>query len=247
MNTSHFQWVLLVGCVAAIGWQHSEIGDLQESLQAQGISTEQSVDTAPAQAAAPRHAMAKPLGRGRLIALESRIARLEGKGSFRPSAPNAQYAGMDNDDSQDDESPSVLGAEVETALDTVLSDPRASEQLRDMIREEQSAAWEERRDERRERRDNRMQEEFEALGEILELSGSDTDTLNGMMTSENDAIRGFWGQVRSGEISWGQARKATRMRRNETDTQVRDFLDESKFVAYETWRDEQIDRQRKKN
>ena len=85
------------------------------------------------------------------------------------------------------------------------------------------------------------------VSEMLELGGSDADTLNDMMTAENDAIRGFWGQVRSGEISWGQARKATRMRRNETDTQVREFLDESKMVIYENWRDEQIDRQRKKN
>ena len=92
-----------------------------------------------------------------------------------------------------------------------------------MIREEQTAVWEERREERRERRANRMQEEVEALSEMLELGGSDADTFNDMMTAENDAIRGFWGQVRSGEISWGQARKATRMRRNETDTQVREF------------------------
>ena len=72
-----------------------------------------------------------------------------------------------------------------------------------MIREEQAAAWEERRDERRERRDNRMQEEIEALNEMLELSGSDSDTMNGL-TAENDAIRGFWGQVRSGDLSWGR-------------------------------------------
>ena len=247
MNTSHFQWVLLAGCVVAIGWQHSKIGDLQESLQAQGISTGESVSTDVGADVAVRPATAKPLGRGRLIALESRIARLEGNRALRPSAAVERFGGGDDEQSEADETESAMAPEVDAALDTVLNNPQASEQLRDMIREEQAAAWEERRDERRERRDNRMQEEIEALNEMLELSGADADTLNGLMTSENDAIRGFWGQVRSGEISWGQARKATRMRRNETDTQVRDFLDENKFVAYENWRDEQIDRQRKKN
>jgi hypothetical protein len=247
MNTSHFQWVLLVGCVAAIGWQHSKIGDLQESLQAQGISTEQTVSASNAAEAPVRPVMAKPAGRGRLIALESRIARLEGSRTYRPSAGMERLGDSGNGEAEDDETSSALVAEVDSALDTVLSNPQASERLRDMIREEQTNAWEERRDERRERRANRMEEEIEALNEMLELNGSDSDTLNSLMTSENDAIRGFWGQVRSGEISWGQARKATRMRRNETDAQVRDFLDENKFVAYENWRDEQIDRQRKKN
>ena len=224
MNSSQFQWVLLVGCVVAIGWQHSKIGDLQESLQAQGIATEQSVTADDGAEAPVRPAMAKPAGRGRLIALESRIARLEGSQTFRPSAAMERFGGDDSDAGRDDQTESAMAPEVEAALDTVLSNPRASEQLRDMIREEQAAAWEERRDERRERRDNRMQEEIEALNEMLELSGSDSDTMNGLMTAENDAIRGFWGQVRSGDLSWGQARKATRMRRNETDAQVRELL-----------------------
>ena len=158
MNTSNFQWVLLVGCVVAIGWQHSKIGDLQESLQAQGISTEQSVSSEDGTTPALKPAMAKPAGRGRLIALESRIARLEGNRAMRPSAAVDRFGGGDDEQREDDETASAMDPEVDAALDTVLNDPRASEQLRDMIREEQAAAWEERRDERRERRDNRMQE-----------------------------------------------------------------------------------------
>ncbi len=247
MNTSHFQWVLLVGYMVFFVWHQFQIDEIQEALERERITIEKSRMTDTGAEAPVGSAMDKPLGRGRLIALESRIARLEGSQTFRPSGAVERFGGDDSDAGRDDETESAMAPEVDAALDTVLSNPRASEQLRDMIREEQAAAWEERRDERRERRDNRMQEEIEALNEMLELSGSDSDTLNGLMTSENDAIRGFWGQVRSGEISWGQARKATRMRRNETDAQVRDFLDENKFVVYENWRDEQIDRQRKKN
>ena len=247
MNTSHFQWVLLVGYMVFFVWHQFQIDEIQEALERERITIEKSRMTDTGAEAPVGSAMAKPLGRGRLIALESRIARLEGNRALRPSAAVERFGGGDDEQREADETESAMAPEVDAALDTVLNNPQASEQLRDMIREEQAAAWEERRDERRERRDNRMQEEIEALNEMLELSGADADTLNGLMTSENDAIRGFWGQVRSGEISWGQARKATRMRRNETDTQVRDFLDENKFVAYENWRDEQIDRQRKKN
>ena len=108
MNTSHFQWVLLVGCVAAIGWQHSKIGDLQESLQAQGISTEQSVSSEDGTTTALKPAMAKPVGRGRLIALESRIARLEGNRTFRPSAAVERFGGVDDDQAEDDETASAI-------------------------------------------------------------------------------------------------------------------------------------------
>ena len=204
MNKSHFKWALLAGYMVIFGWHQAKIRELEEALKRERITIEKAQMTDTEAEAPGRSAIDKPLGRGRLIALESRIARLEGSRTYRPSAGMERLGDSGNGEAEDDETSSALVAEIDNALDTVLSNPRASEQLRDMIREEQTAVWEERREERRERRANRMQEEVEALSEMLELGGSDADTLNDMMTAENDAIRGFWGQVRSGEISWNR-------------------------------------------
>ena len=248
MKTQYFQWILLAGCVAALGWQHKTIGKLQDSLSAQGIQTGEVTSSDKPVRVEGDFRKAMRGGNGRMRALENRIAILEKRGlSFAVQAGNVeqgQEAGFAGDEP---DQPQAMPQAVEEALETVMSNPRASERLRDMIREEQAAASSERRDDRQERRRERVEQELEALNEMLDLSGSDADTLNDALNSENEAIRGFWGQVRSGDISWAQARKATRMRRTETDTLVRDLLDENKLVAYETWRDEQIDRQRKKN
>ena len=69
MNSSHF--LGLIGWMLGGHRQHSKIGDLQESLQAQGIATEQSVIADDGAQAPVRPAMAKPAGRGRLIALKA--------------------------------------------------------------------------------------------------------------------------------------------------------------------------------
>ena len=248
MKTQYFQWILLVGCVAALGWQHTKIGALQESLSAQGIQTGEVVSGDRPVRVEGDFRKALRGGGGRIRALESRIALLEKRGPNVAAAAGSleQRQGGPEADEATDQSEATPQA-LEDALGLVMKSPRASERLRDMIREEQDAASETRRDDRQERRRERVEQELEALNEMLDLSGSDSDTLNEAINSENEAIRGFWGQVRSGDISWAQARKATRMRRTETDTLVRDLLDENKLVAYETWRDEQIDRQRKKN
>ena len=126
-----------------------------------------------------------------------------------------------------------------------MSDPATAEQLRSIIREEQDAVWQKRREERRERRRERLNEEIQALKEMLELSGSEAESFNKMLVSENDAIRGFWGQVRSGELSRSQARQATRLRRVETDNQVKDLIDENRYASFENWRNERYRRNRR--
>ncbi|MBT6179963.1 MAG: hypothetical protein HOI23_22160 [Deltaproteobacteria bacterium] len=248
MKTQYFQWILLAGCVSALGWQHTKIGALQESLSAQGIQTGELLSSDKPVRVGDDFRKAMRGGNGRMRALENRIAILENRGpSFAAAAGSLEQAQGSGAGEEEKDQPQAMPQAVEDAFETVMSNPRASERLRDMIREEQAAASSERRDDRQERRRERVEQELEALNEMLDLSGSDADTLNDAINSENEAVRGFWGQVRSGDISWAQARKATRMRRTETDTLVRDLLDENKLVAYETWRDEQIDRQRKKN
>jgi len=244
MNTSHFQWVLLVGCVLALVWQQTEIGDLQESLAAQGIQTSTVIDTDASPQAHGDFQNKRDGHKGaRLQALESRISFLENRSAgsqVRAASLDAGVAGESDD--ADNERDEPMPVAVNEALDTVLSYPAASERLRDLIRDEQTAAWEERRSERHERRRERVKEELEALNEMLELSGSDADTFNDYINAENTAIRSFWGQVRTGEISHQQARKATGMRRTETDNQIREFLDENKYISYESWRTEQTGR-----
>jgi hypothetical protein len=243
MKTQHFQWILLAGCVAALGWQHTKIGALQESLSAQGIQTGEAISGDKPVRVEGDFRKSLHGGRGRMRALESRIALLEKRGpSFAASAGSLEQAQGGDFADEESEQARPMPQAVEDALGTVMSNPRASERLRDMIRDEQDAAWQERRDERQDRRRERVEQELEALNEMLELSGSEADTFNGYINAENTAIRSFWGQVRTGEISHQQARKATGMRRTETNNQVREFLDENKYISYESWRTEQTGR-----
>lgn len=243
MKTEYFQWILLVGCVLALGWQHKTIGNLQDSLSAQGIQTGEVTSSDEPVRAESNIVQAMRGGKGRMRALESRIAILEKRGpSFASSAGSLEQAQGGDFADEESEQARLMPQAVEDALGTVMSNPRASERLRDMIRDEQDAAWQERRDERQDRRRERIEQELEALNEMLELSGSEADTFNGYINAENTAIRSFWGQVRTGEISHQQARKATGMRRTETNNQVREFLDENKYISYESWRTEQTGR-----
>ena len=111
MNKSHFQWALLAGCMVIFGWHQAKIRELEESLKRQRTTIEkaQMTDTG-AEVAPVRSAIDKPLGRGRLIALESRIARLEGSRTYRPSAGMERLGDSGNGEAEDDETSSALVA-----------------------------------------------------------------------------------------------------------------------------------------
>mgnify|MGYP001395064768 CR=1 FL=1 len=91
MKTQHFQWILLVGCVLALGWQHKTIGNLQDSLSAQGIQTGDAVSGDEPVRVESNTRKGLRGGSGRMLALESRIAILEKRGrTFVPTTRSAE-------------------------------------------------------------------------------------------------------------------------------------------------------------
>jgi hypothetical protein len=175
MKSTFLQWALIVGCASGLFWQQSKIGDLEEAVSGETATVVQHKASGVRRKSAASDGQTYPQEKSRSFRqLETRVASLEQHGVIL----DRQIAYLVNKErgapteAELEARPVRTPEAVDEALDVVLNDPRAAEQLRSMIREEQDAVWQKRRDQRWERRRERLDEEIQALNEMLELSDS---------------------------------------------------------------------------
>jgi len=135
-------------------------------------------------------------------------------------------------------------------LDSLLTgDDVESEQTRDklrnIIREEQRAAFQEHREERWKRRQDHQDAELRSFADRTDISDSQLDEMMTFIGQERGQVRSLFDAARAGELDYHDARDSARALRDQTHEQMRDVLDEEQFVAYTEFREEQRNRRRR--
>ena len=236
-------WMTLVACgclcVAAI-YQNARISELESRLglksdgDAPGLAVAHAADTA----------ITSTEVLGRLGAVERRLGAMQrqlalglapddsGQGAITPW-PEEELAQADGE-------PEPLQKELEPLLhaDDVESEEKR-ERLRNIIREEQQAVFQEHREERWKRRRERQDEALKDFAERSEISESQLEDMMVFVNQGRTQVRSLYDAAHAGEVDFGEARESAQALRTQTDEQIKEILDEEQYLAYAEYREQE--------
>ena len=224
--------VALLGMGAALAKQSSRITDLEELLAKVSLTpTANSMQKQDASSNVERAPHKSDVSH-RVQELEKKVVALTRQLSrVIPASTRIEEGGPEEMD--------ILKSNVDALMaGEVLDSPEVLNRLRDVIREEQDSAQENRWNQRWERRKQLEHEELKKLAGELQFSDRQTDEVTSVMATERDEVRAFFQAARKGSSSFPQARDLAVQRRTQTDEAMRDILDDDQFEAYTKWRDE---------
>jgi len=139
-----------------------------------------------------------------------------------------------------------LQNELESLLhaDDVESEEKR-ERLRNIIREEQQAVFEEHREERWNRRHERRDADLRDFAERAEISDSQLEDMMVFINQGRTQVRSLFEAAHAGDLDFREARDTARGLREQVDLQIKDVLDEEQYGAYAEYREEERERRRR--
>ncbi|MED5465909.1 MAG: hypothetical protein VX699_14780 [Myxococcota bacterium] len=237
----------VVGLGAAFAQQSKRIAQLESRLA--GVSSvageePQSVSAPVASASPALRYVAKRDDdiRRRLQALEGKVDRaMRSSGS---AAGQGDFGEVEVNGVPRAEAAELHGRSKESLAQAALESPEVMEQLREVIREEQETSRTERWQKRYERRQKIENEELRQIALTARFSDGQLEEVMGAIDGERSTIRVYYQAAHQGETSFNQARSQAAQQRDQTDSAVREILDEEQFEGYMKWRDERNSRRR---
>lgn len=227
--------VVLSGTLGLLLWLHSLLDDQRsevERLQARIETLERKV----------REGGAAPAWQAPIKATANAGAQPTRAPAARIEVDEALRARLLAAPDRSGQAPSEPAREVRDALLDVLSteDPELREGFRNLVREEQAALRDERREARQTRWEERTSERIATLAQEHGLSRSQQDALFAILTAARDAISETFREAREADAP--PAREEMRAKidaaRTRADDEARELLDGEQFKAYEAMRDE---------
>lgn len=219
---------------AVLVTHHVQIRDLQ-----MGTATKKAPKTTRSRALKRTQVKTDSSLEDRLEALEKKLAQLE------PSTPRKTKETF-GQATQETPEPAELATKIKTMEETLasaleggsLDTEEGRTRLGAFVREQQSEAWNERRQEWRERRKKEEGERLSVFAKEAGLSEGQLEEVNLALETEREQRTELFTKARSGEISFGQARTQGRAMREATDTQAAEILDSTQLEAYTAMREE---------
>ena len=242
MSRSYRTTLVACGCLCvAVVNQHFRIGELEARL-APSDSSKATASTAPYAAdTVPTSAEAM----GRLAALERRLGAMQRQLALGAAPAETIHGAIEpwaDDVAGDESEDSATGAGAEPEVG-FLGDESVSEQkrerLRDMIREEQEAVFEQQRNERWKRRQDRRDADLRDFAERAEISDSQLEEMMSFINQGREQVRSLFDAAHAGDLDYREARDSARGLRGQIDLQIKDVLDEEQYAAYIEYREEE--------
>ena len=241
---SRSYWMTLVACgclcVAFIN-QHFRIADLESQLGVTGETHKSGV----AVAHAADTAVTTEEVLGRLGAVERRVGALQRQLALGAAPADSVHGAIEpwGEEGADDErepTDESINPELEAVLDgDELGPEEKRERLRDIIREEQQAAFKEHRNERWKRRQERQDADLRDFAERAEISDSQLEDMMSFINQGREQVRSLFDAAHAGDLDYREARDSARGLREQIDIQIKDVLDEEQYTAYIEYREEE--------
>lgn len=228
-------FALALIALAAVYWQHRQLGLLEARLAARPASAAAGDGEAPA---SPRSAgdtsELRPLER-RLSTLEQTVARI-----FQ-----LQLSGGKEDDKRASATPreleevGLLREDVDALLTGAALDSETGRaQLHQIVQKAQEEFQEQRHEQRRKFNELRLKEQLERLAKEAGINTHQVERLTAMKSEERTRRHDLFRAARRGEIPMEQAMAKRKELRQQTDQQIRELLSEEQYQAYDKTRRE---------
>jgi hypothetical protein len=238
-------------CVVGLGVAFAQQSKRIAALESRLVEVSLNAGEEPQSASAPV-ASASPSVRyvaKRDDDVRRRLQALEGKFDRAMRASGRSPGNGDFGEAEVNGVPRAEAAELHgrpgaSAAQVALESPEVMEQLREVIREEQETSREERWQKRYERRQKIENEELRQIAVTTRFSDGQLEDVMGAIDGERGTIRVYYQAAHQGETSFNQARNQAAQQRDQTDSAVKEILDEEQFEGYIKWRDERNSRRR---
>ena len=236
-------WMSLVACAClcvAVVYQHFRIGDLEARLGLTSDPAEPLIAVGPESDTSVTSTELV----GRLGALERRLGAMQRQLALGVAPAESVHGAIEpwknevpSDEAGSEQEPR---AELEALLvsDDIESDEKR-ERLRDLIREEQQAVYQEHRDERWKRRQERRDADLRDFADRVEISESQLEEMMVMINEGRTQVRSLFEAAHAGDLDYREARDSARGLRDQIDLQIKDVLDEEQYAAYVEYREEE--------
>ena len=240
---SRSYWMTLFACaclcVAVIN-QHFRIGELEARL---GLSSSSDSSAVAVPAAADTRATSAEAA-ARLGALERRLGAMQRQLALGVAPAETVHGAIqpwsDDVDGVGGEEPTdATGIDPEMELVDDEGGTEQKQRLRDMIREEQEAVFQEHRNERWKRRQQRRDADLRDFAERSEISESQLEEMMSFINQGREQVRSLFDAAHAGDLDYREARDSARGLRQQIDLQIKDVLDEEQYAAYIEYREEE--------
>lgn len=124
--------------------------------------------------------------------------------------------------------------------------PEIQEKVREVVRAQQEALWDERRERRQVMWEQRENARLERLATEANLSQSQVDALFAILTASRDRVGEMFRDARQNQSFEGVHERAEEIRK-QADAEAQELLDEQQYKAYQSMREEQRESRRREH